>query len=273
MRISKETGFMNKTVTVNAIGLVEKECRMIRNILSLASGKDQTYRLAMDSAEPADLVIVNADDAAAMSSCNEYRQIVPDANIVLASAAPFESDYICIKRPLIASQLHSVLALSEQPKTLAPRQNKYETLKNSFLFRSLSPAHLQKIIGLARTLMLPAHHLVFGQADGGDEMLVVLSGRLKISVTRQRDGGEITLGVLGPGELFGEIAMLDGRGRSASATTLTPCELLEIHRKDFMPFLEQNPKAALDLLTVLALRLRLNTDQLAELSIEQHASS
>ncbi|MCC8997939.1 MAG: cyclic nucleotide-binding domain-containing protein, partial [Candidatus Contendobacter sp.] len=75
----------------------------------------------------------------------------------------------------------------------------------------------------------------------------------------------------GPGEIFGEIAMLDGRGRSASATTLTPCELLGIHRKDFMPFLEQNPKAAVDLLTVLALRLRLNTEQLVELIAEREA--
>lgn len=46
---------------------------------------------------------------------------------------------------------------------------------------------------------------------------------------------------------------------------MTPCELLVIHRRDFMPFLEQNPKAAIDLIRVLALRLRLNTEQLAEL--------
>ena len=70
-------------------------------------------------------------------------------------------------------------------------------------------------------------------------------------------------------ELVGEIAMLDGRGRSANATTLTPCELLLLHRKDFMPFLEQNPKVAMDLLTMLALRLRLNTEQLAEVINEQ----
>ena len=63
--------------------------------------------------------------------------------------------------------------------------------------------------------------------------------------------------------------MLDGRGRSANATTLTPCELLLLHRKDFMPFLEQNPKVAMDLLTMLALRLRLNTEQLAEVINEQ----
>ena len=75
--------------------------------------------------------------------------------------------------------------------------------------------------------------------------------------------------MLGPSEILGEIAILDGQGRSATATTLTPCERLGIHRKDFMPFLEQNPKTAVDLITVLALRLRLNTEQWAELITEE----
>ncbi|MBK8537129.1 MAG: cyclic nucleotide-binding domain-containing protein [Candidatus Competibacteraceae bacterium] len=262
---------MTRIVIVNAIGLPEKDCRMIRNILSLAGSKDQSYRLAVNSVEQADIVIINADDSMAMVCWNEYRQMVPDANVVLASATPLvESDYVSIKRPLIASQLHGILALGGQPKTQAPQQHKYEALKKSFLFRSLSPIHLQKIIGLARVLTLPIHHVVFELADAGEEMLVVLNGRLKISVAN-RDGREIVLGVLGPGEIFGEIAMLDGQGRSATATTLTPCELLGIHRKDFMPFLEQNPKAAVDLVTVLALRLRLNTEQLVELISEHEA--
>ncbi len=262
---------MARTMIVNAIGLLEKDYRMIRNILSLANNKDQNYRLAMDSQEPADIVIVNADDSVAMAFWNEYRLTVPDANVVLVSATPpSESDFTCIKRPMIASQLHGILALGGQQSTTALQPHKYEALKKSSLFRNLSPIHLQKIVSLARTLTLPAQHIVFEQADAGEEMLVVLSGRLKISISN-RDGREIVLGILGPGEIFGEGAVLDGRGRSASATTLTTCELLGIHRKDFMPFLEQNPKAAVDLLTVLALRLRLNTEQLVELLTEHEA--
>lgn len=263
---------MAKTMIVNAIGLLEKDCRMIRNILSLANNKDQSYRLTLDSQEQADIVIVNADDSVAMEFWSEYRQTAPDANVVLVSAAPpSESDFTCIKRPMIASQLHGILALGGQQSAIAlQQQHKYEALKKSFLFRNLSPIHLQKVVSLARTLSLPAQHVVFEQADAGEEMLVVLSGRLKISVSN-REGREIVLGILGPGEIFGEGAVLDGRGRSASATTVTPCELLGIHRKDFMPFLEQNPKAAIDLLTVLALRLRLNTEQLVELLNEHEA--
>ena len=242
---------------------------MIRNILSLVSNQDQAYQLAPGSHESADMVIVNADDPSAMTTWNEFRQVFPETRVVLASAAPvFESNYVCIKRPLIASQLHGILALGEPSQAPAPSQHKHEALRKSFLFRNLATSALERIVGMARVLTVPAQHVVFEKADAGEEMLVVLNGRLKISVAN-REGREIVLGVLGPGEIFGEIAMLDGQGRSATATTLTPCELLGIHRKDFMPFLEQNPKAAADLITVLALRLRLNTEQLAELITEE----
>ena len=110
----------------------------------------------------------------------------------------------------------------------------------------------------------PGFDVTVDAADAGEEMFVVLGGRLKVSVC-DREGHDIMLGVVGPGEILGEIAMLDGLGRSAGATTLAPSELLVIHRRDFMPFLEQNSKAAIDLIRVLALRLRLNTEQLAEL--------
>lgn len=99
-------------------------------------------------------------------------------------------------------------------------------------------------------------------------MFVVLNGQIKVNVTG-KDGEEIVLGRVGVGEIVGEIAMLDGRGRSAGATTLTTSELLVIHRKDFVPFLERTPKAATALLMVLALRLRLNTEQLAEIIAEE----
>ncbi|HAS51735.1 MAG TPA: Crp/Fnr family transcriptional regulator, partial [Gammaproteobacteria bacterium] len=106
--------------------------------------------------------------------------------------------------------------------------------------------------------------VVFEKDSPGEAMMVILNGRLQVSVA-DGEGREIVLGTVGQGEIVGEIAMLDGRGRSATAVTLEPSELMVIHRNDFMPFLEQNPKAAIDLIMVLALRLRLNTQQLASL--------
>lgn len=256
-----------KAVGVNVIGFTEKERRMIRNILSAISNQGHMFSLSVGG-EPADIVIVNADDPTAMAAWNEYRQDVSDTDVILASSNPqLGSDYICIKRPLIASQLHGALALGDRHKAFAPRQPKYEVLKKSFLFRNLSINHLEKVVGLSRVLTLPAQHVVFERTSVGEEMFVVLSGRLKVSVAN-REGREIVLGSVGEGDVIGEIAMLDGCGRSATATTLSPCELLAIHRNDFLPFLEQNPNVAIDLIGVLALRLRLNTEQLAELIAE-----
>ncbi len=256
-----------KAVSVNVIGFTEKERRMIRNILSAISNQGYMYALALDD-ESADIVIVNADDQAAVVSWNAYRHSAPDADVILASSDPqLGTDYICIKRPLIASQLHGALTLGDRQKTSAPRQLKYEVLRKSFLFRNLSISYLEKLVALSRVLTLPAQHVVFERTAVGEEMFVVLSGRLKVSVAN-REGREVVLGSVGVGDVIGEIAMLDGCGRSATATTLSPCELLAIHRNDFLPFLEQNPKVAVDLIGVLALRLRLNTEQLAELIAE-----
>lgn len=253
---------MPKTVIVNVIGFPEKDRRMIRNILSVASNQDVAYQLTDDGGKSAGIFIVNADDAGAMLFWNEYQQDAPEASSILASATPMlESEHVCIKRPLIASQLHGALTLDSA--WAAPKQQRADILRKCFLFRNFSPGHVEKIVAMSRVVTLPGNYVVFDKGSSGDEMLVVLNGRLKVSV--DGDGREIVLGTVGSGEIVGEIAMLDGRGRSATVTTLAPSELLVIHRKDFMPFLEQNPKAAIDLIMVLALRLRLNTEQLGEL--------
>lgn len=254
---------MPQTVTVNVLGFPERDRRMIRNILSVAGTHDTVYKWSNEALQVADLFIVNADDPGAMMFWNEYRQNQPDSIHILASATPLlEADYVCIKRPLIASQLHGALTLGRTPA--APRQKKLDILRKCFLFRNLSTAHLEKIIAMAKAVTLPAKYVVFEKDSIGDEMLVITNGRLQVSVA-DTDGREIVLGTVGAGEIVGEIAMLDGKGRSATAITLEPSELLAISRKDFMPFLEQNPKAAIDLIMVLALRLRLNTEQLADL--------
>lgn len=236
---------------------------MIRNILSVASNRDTVYKWADEDVETADIFIVNADDPGALLFWREYRQKQPEATHILAYAVPqTEADHVCIKRPLIASQLHAALTLTRT--SVPPQQQRIDILRKCFLFRNCSPPHLEKVIAMARTLALPGNTVVFEKDSAGDEMMVVTSGRLQISVT-DNEHREVVLGTVGTGEIVGELAMLDGRGRSATAKTLEPSELLVIQRKDFMPFLEQNPKAALDLIMVLALRLRLNTEQLTGL--------
>lgn len=75
-----------------------------------------------------------------------------------------------------------------------------------------------------------------------DSMMAVLNGVVKISAS-SADGKEIVLAVLHPGEVFGEVAMLDGRPRSADATALTACNLAVLDRRDVLTALERNPGA------------------------------
>lgn len=103
---------------------------------------------------------------------------------------------------------------------------------------------------------------VFMKGDPGTTLMAVLKGRVRISCFAA-DGREIVLAVLDPGEVFGEIAMIDGGERTADAVAQEDAELLILHRRDFFPILEANPRVALRLLEILAGRLR-RTDQQIE---------
>jgi CRP-like cAMP-binding protein len=82
-----------------------------------------------------------------------------------------------------------------------------------------------------------------------------LQGRVKIS-TMSAEGKEVVLNILGTGELFGEIALIDGKDRSADATVMESAELVVIDARDFMPFLEARPDLATRLLVMLCERFR-----------------
>ncbi len=81
------------------------------------------------------------------------------------------------------------------------------------------------------------------------------AGRISIGTTSE-DGKEVVFNVLGRGEVFGEIARLDGKARTADATAMAECHLLVLDRSDFMPFLESHPEVAARLIAVLCERVR-----------------
>ncbi|MEE2970866.1 MAG: Crp/Fnr family transcriptional regulator, partial [Pseudomonadota bacterium] len=96
-------------------------------------------------------------------------------------------------------------------------------------------------------------------------MLTVISRRVKISVSSS-EGKEAVLAILGRGEVLGEMALIDGKERSADATALEPSEALSIHRRDFIPFLERNPAICLRLLGVMSDRLRRTSEMVEDRS-------
>ena len=93
--------------------------------------------------------------------------------------------------------------------------------------------------------------------------MAVLRGSIKIS-SLSNEGKEIVFGIINAGEIFGEIAVLDGEERSADATAMTDCELLVLNRRDFLHLLETRADLCMILLRILCRRLRQTSEQVED---------
>lgn len=128
-------------------------------------------------------------------------------------------------------------------------------LQRSPLFRGLPPQALERIAALAVQRSFRAGEIVFSRGDPGDALYAVVSGKIRISAGAA-DGREISLNIMEPGDTFGEIALLDGGTRTATATASAPSELISIRRDQFTALLEREPRVALELLRLCGERLR-----------------
>lgn len=128
-------------------------------------------------------------------------------------------------------------------------------LQRSPLFRGLTPPALERIAELAGQRSYRAGEVVFSQGDPGDALYAVVTGKIRISAGAA-DGREIFLNIMEPGDTFGEIALLDGGTRTASATATLLSELVTIRREHFLGLLEREPRVALELLRLCGERLR-----------------
>jgi len=143
-----------------------------------------------------------------------------------------------------------------------------QLLGNCILFRGFKADERDAILGRVRTRAFKAGETVFTIGSPGDNMMAVLNGTIRISVPAP-DGKELLLAILQPGEVFGELAVLDGKERSADAVANSPCTLAILDRRDMLSFLEQHPAVWLKLITVLCERLRHTDQQLAEVALLQ----
>ena len=107
---------------------------------------------------------------------------------------------------------------------------------------------------------------VFLQGDPGDEMYLLLQGRIRICC-ESLTGREITLAVLSDGGFFGEMVLLDGEARSATAIAESNGQLLVLRRSDFQTFLQASPKAGISLLAFLSKRLRRSNEKIQDLAL------
>ena len=110
---------------------------------------------------------------------------------------------------------------------------------------------------------LPKGAVLFHQGDDGDALYVIESGAVKVS-NLSGDGREVVVALLGPGEVFGELAMLEAGVRTADATAIEHTTLLSLSSAGFRPFIEDHPQVAWELLGVLAGRLRETSEALQD---------
>ena len=130
------------------------------------------------------------------------------------------------------------------------------------LFRGLTGDIHERIAALALRRVYEPGAIIFMRGDPGDSLCGVVNGRVRISVSR-RGGKEVFLNIMVPGETFGEIALLDGEPRTATATAIVRTELFMIPRKQFLQLLGTEPPLATHLIQLLCRRVRW-TAQLTE---------
>src|SRR5258707_12838902 len=127
-------------------------------------------------------------------------------------------------------------------------------LKMNPMFADLGADELQRISGLCHTQQLGVGEVLFQKGDSGDALFGVRRGQIRIE-TGASDGSRLTLNFLGPGDLFGEVAVLDGQIRTADATAGEQTELFVLRREDFLAHLEREPKGAIKIIPLLCPRL------------------
>ncbi len=135
-----------------------------------------------------------------------------------------------------------------------------EFLSQVSIFAHLEPERLQPLTDKLRPRRYQRGEVIFHEDDPGDRMHIIVEGSVKISVASE-DGREKNIALLKAGGCFGELALLDGSKRSATATAMEALETLVLMRDDFQDFLTENPQVAADITNLLSQRLR-NVNQM-----------
>ena len=142
-------------------------------------------------------------------------------------------------------------------------EEKRHIFERHFLLGKLSRDEIDTLLHYARVKRYPAGHEIYAKGSPGQSLMAVSSGTVKMTSV-SIEGKEIVFNIVHPGDIFGEIALLDGGERSADAVAMTDCELLVLNRRDFMPILERRADICLILLRILCQRLRQTSEQVED---------
>ena len=140
-------------------------------------------------------------------------------------------------------------------------------LKTVPLFGGLQDRDLSRVANLMVTKKYRKNNLIFFEDDLGQNLFIIKHGRVKISRIDEK-GDEVIFAILGEGEFFGELSIIDGLTRSATVTSIDEVELLVLRRGDFIDILQKYPQISITLLKELASRIRKSDTQIKSLSLK-----
>jgi len=135
------------------------------------------------------------------------------------------------------------------------------------IFTELDDKVLKKIVDIGLERKYTKNSIVFLEEEIGAILFIIISGKVKI-VRTDDEGKEVILSILGTGDFFGEMALLDGLPRSATVVALDKTELFIIHRREFLELMENSPQIVTSLMSELTRRLRKANEQIEDLSLK-----
>ncbi|HHC72596.1 MAG TPA: Crp/Fnr family transcriptional regulator [Thiotrichales bacterium] len=141
-----------------------------------------------------------------------------------------------------------------------------DILENIPLFSTLDPAEREAICSHTITKSYPRNTIIINEGDTTQSLYIILEGKVKVFLS-DSGGKEVTINMQGPGEYFGELALLDESPRSASIMTMEPSKFAIISKDDFDKVLTNNPTIALKLIRELTGRIRHLTENVKNLAL------
>ena len=130
-----------------------------------------------------------------------------------------------------------------------------DMLRRVPLFSDLPEEDLEKLARVAVRKTYPKENVIFFEQDEGDSLFIISRGSVKVAKISD-EGKEVILAILGPGEFFGDMSLLDNQPRSATVIAVEETEVSAIRRKEFLSQIQENPQLAVKLMSVLSQRLR-----------------
>jgi len=156
------------------------------------------------------------------------------------------------------------MAAGEAGHVRAEAFDKHALLRAHPFFKDLGNSVIERLAPRVITTKVKKGAVIFHKGDIGSKLYAVRAGAVRISAPSEQ-GKDAIFNLVVPGELFGEIAFLDGGQRTADAVAIDNCELMVIERRDFVPLLRDDPEVAIRLIKILCSRLRRTSEQVEDI--------